>query len=99
MEWVHSAIGMSAAVVTTASFVPQLIKAYRTKSVRDFSWIMLIVLSIGLSLWLTYGIFIKDAPIIIANGVTLSLVMVLQILKIRYNRHDEYVRNVSENRE
>lgn len=86
MEWIYSTIGFSAAVVTTASFLPQLVKAYRTKSVADFSWIMLIVLSIGLALWLTYGIFRRDPAIMMANGITLFFVIILQALKLRYNR-------------
>jgi MtN3 and saliva related transmembrane protein len=93
MEWIQGTIGFSAAVITTASFVPQLVKAYRTKSVEDFSWIMLIGLSFGITLWLVYGIFRSDLAIILANGVTLCLVITLQILKIRYNRH-AHVRNL-----
>ena len=86
MEWIYNMIGLSAAVVTTVSFLPQLVKAFRTKSVADFSLIMLIFLSVGLALWLLYGIFRKDLAIILANSVTLLFVIILQILKLRYNR-------------
>ncbi|MDO8094661.1 MAG: SemiSWEET family transporter, partial [Candidatus Brocadiales bacterium] len=59
---------------------------YRTKSVADFSWIMLIGFSIGIALWLLYGILRKDPAIILANSVTLVFVIILKILKLRYNR-------------
>ena len=86
MESIYTTIGFSAAVVTTASFLPQIVKAHRTKSVADFSWIMLIVLSVGLTLWIIYGVFRKDPAIMLANSITLILVSILQVLKLRYNR-------------
>lgn len=86
MEWIYSTIGLCAAVITTASFLPQLVKAFRTKSVADFSWVMLIAFSIGIALWLLYGILRKDPAIILANSVTLLFVIILQILKLRYNK-------------
>ena len=98
MEWIYNTIGLSAAVITTVSFLPQLVKAFRTKSVADFSWIMLIALSVGIALWFIYGIFKHDLAIMLANGVTLILVIILQILKLKYNRR-KYVRIVPKNRE
>ncbi len=86
MEWIYNTIGLSAAVITTVSFLPQIVKAFRTKSVADFSWIMLIALSVGIALWFIYGIFKNDLAIMLANGVTLILVIILQILKLKYNR-------------
>ena len=98
MEWIYNTIGIIAAVVTTSSFLPQVVKAYRTKSVADFSWIMLIALSIGIALWFIYGIFKHDLAIMLANGVTLILVIILQMLKLKYNRR-KHVRIIPENRE
>ncbi len=64
-------IGSSAAVLTMFSFVPQIIKALKTKSVQDVSITTLFQLSIGVALWIIYGIHLKDFIIIAANLVTL----------------------------
>jgi len=78
MYW--SLIGSAAAVLTMFSFVPQIIKVLKTKSVKDVSLITLFQLSCGSSLWIAYGIHLKDRIIIIANVFTLVTISVLVLL-------------------
>jgi lactoylglutathione lyase len=66
-------IGLIAASLTTFAFLPQAIKTWKTKSTDDLSPTMFLLLSLGVLLWLTYGILINDLPIILANGVTIML--------------------------
>jgi MtN3 and saliva related transmembrane protein len=77
-------IGLMAAICTTGSFLPQVIRAWRTRSTRDVSAWMFILLVTGNSLWLVYGALIGDLPLVIANLVTLALVGIILTLKLRY---------------
>jgi len=77
-------IGASAATLTMFSFIPQIIKAFKTRSVRDVSEITLFQLSAGVFLWILYGIHLKDAVIIIANLVTLASLGVLLFLYVKF---------------
>lgn len=77
-------IGILAGALTTASFVPQVLRAWRTKSTGDLSLAMLLLFIGGLLSWLAYGVLLRETPIIIANAVTLLLAFTLLGLKIRY---------------
>jgi MtN3 and saliva related transmembrane protein len=77
-------LGFLAGTLTTISFVPQVFKAWRTKRCDDLSWGMLVAFSTGVSLWLIYGVQIWAPPIIAANAVTLALLIVIMVLKIKY---------------
>jgi MtN3 and saliva related transmembrane protein len=83
MNWI-SIIGYCAAFMTTLGFLPQFIKVARTKQTKDISLWMYIILITGVILWLIYGIFKIDWPIIVANIITLTLVIPILILKIIY---------------
>lgn len=76
--------GIIAGILTTGAFLPQVIKSWSTHKTKDLSIGMLALLVSGITLWLLYGIRLKDKPIIIANGVTLLLIISLVILKIKY---------------
>ena len=78
------ASGYLAAVCTTAAYVPQTVKAWRSKSTRDVSLGMIVVLVIGLGLWLAYGFGKGDIPLMVANGITLALAGTILILKLRH---------------
>jgi len=73
-------IGTAAAILTMFSFVPQIIKVLRTRSVKDVSIITVFQLSCGSSLWIAYGAHLKDRIIIIANVITLVTLMVVVFL-------------------
>lgn len=80
-----TALGLTAGVISTIAFLPQLIKTWRSRSAQDLSWSMLIILCTGITLWLLYGIVISDLPVIASNAVLLCLVSVILVLKIRFN--------------
>ena len=77
-------LGVSAGTLTTAAFVPQALKIWRSKSAEDVSYGMFLIFSTGVLLWLLYGIAIGAAPVIITNAITLALSILIVILKIRY---------------
>ena len=77
-------IGIVAAIVTTSAFLPQAWKTVKTKKTTDFSWAYLSLFSSGVATWLVYGLLKKDPAIIGANGVTLLLVIVIMIVKLRH---------------
>lgn len=77
-------LGLVAASCTTISFLPQAIKAIRTKHTKDLSLGMYTLLTTGILLWLIYGLFIHDLPIVLANGVTLIFAATILFLKIKY---------------
>ncbi|MBP6010645.1 MAG: SemiSWEET transporter [Alphaproteobacteria bacterium] len=79
-------IGSVAAALTTLSFLPQVIKTWNSRSAADLSWIWLIGFSAGLSLWLVYGFALMSWPLIAANGITLSLVLLITYVKWRESR-------------
>ncbi len=80
---VAETIGSLAATLTTLSFLPQVIKTWRTRSAADFSWVWLASFAAGLFLWLLYGLAIGSLPLIGANGLTLSLVLAITFVKWR----------------
>ena len=77
-------IGFAGAIFTTTSFLPQAIKAWKTKQTKDISLGMYMLFLMGVLLWMAYGILISSLPIIAANAVTFALVLSILILKIRY---------------
>jgi len=77
-------LGMAAGFCTTASFIPQVIKTIKSRHTRDISLLMYIVLTLGLFLWLIYGLFRKDIPLILANSISFSFSFVILFLKIRH---------------
>jgi MtN3 and saliva related transmembrane protein len=78
------AIGFSAATCTTIAFVPQALKAWRTRSTTDISARMFLLMVAGIILWLIYGTIIGDLPLIVANVVTLCLAGAILALKLRF---------------
>ena len=80
------ALGYAAAVFATGSFVPQVVKTWRTRSAEDLSWLMLATHIFGLTLWLVYGLQLRAAPIIVANAVGVLLDIFLIALKLRADR-------------
>lgn len=79
-------IGFSAACLTMFAFIPQIIKVIKTRSVKDVSIITLFQLSLGVSLWIIYGMHLKDIVIITANSVTLFSLIILLSLYFCYGK-------------
>lgn len=82
-DWI-TGLGLIAAVCTTCSFLPQVIKIARSRRTRDVSLWMYSILTTGLFLWLIYGIVLRDIPLIVANSVSFTLSLCVLILKIRH---------------
>jgi MtN3 and saliva related transmembrane protein len=80
IDWV----GSLAAILTTASFVPQALHTFRTRDVSGISLSMYSLFTVGVALWLVYGILMVAWPIIIANAVTTSLALMILVMKLRY---------------
>lgn len=79
-EW----LGYAAAVLTTASFIPQAAMTIRSRDTRGISRGMYIIFTVGVAFWLAYGIYIDSLPMILANLVTLGLAATILVLKLRY---------------
>ncbi|WP_308700646.1 SemiSWEET family sugar transporter [Pseudoduganella rivuli] len=78
--WVD-VLGYVAAFCTTIAFVPQVWLVWRRRSAEGVSTIMYIVLSVGIILWLTYGVLLQAWPVIIANAITLGLALAVLAMK------------------
>ena len=74
-------LGLVAGVLTTAAWLPQIARTWRSRSADDLSWPYLLVFSTGVSLWLLYGVLSDDVPVLVANAVTIVLVGLLLGLK------------------
>lgn len=83
MDTIHI-IGFIAGALTTISFLPQVIRSWKLKETRDFSFLMLILFCSGIFLWIIYGFGVDSIPIILANVVTIILIMILIMLKLKY---------------
>jgi len=81
---VYEIIGLLAAFITTASFLPQVIKTYKTKDTSGLSLTMYITFFIGIVLWLIYGIYLNSLPMILANFITAILSLFLIIMKLKH---------------
>jgi MtN3 and saliva related transmembrane protein len=78
-------VGFIAGTLTTAAYIPQVIRSWRLKETKDISLAMLVLYAVGVSLWLVYGVWMNSLPIIGANGISLILILVLLAIKIRYH--------------
>ena len=76
-------IGTAAATLTTASFIPQVVKIVHTRNTEGISLLMYIIFGAGVALWLTYGLMIASFPVIACNATTLVLVLVILWHKVR----------------
>ncbi|HEX2405664.1 MAG TPA: SemiSWEET family transporter [Nitrososphaeraceae archaeon] len=79
-------IGIMATVFAVSSSIPQIIKALKTRKTDDVSIWLVVVLIIGLSLWVIYGVGINDLLVSIANSIAVAINTFLLILKIKYSR-------------
>jgi MtN3 and saliva related transmembrane protein len=84
MQNLTSAIGFIAASLTTIAFVPQVRKVWRTRSAKDVSLGMYSLFTLGVAMWLVYGILIQAWPVIMANAVTLVLAGAVLVMRIKF---------------
>jgi len=84
MQW--ELVGWCAALLTMFGFVPQILKIYRTESVSDVSLIMLLQFSLGMFLWLLYGLYIQDRILIVSNTISFLTLMVATGMYMKYRK-------------
>ena len=77
-------VGAAGGIVSSVTFLPQVIKIWKTKSAKDLSMGTLLFLVLNVSLWLLYGIFTNLYPIIITNGIVLSMVFIMVYFKLTF---------------
>jgi MtN3 and saliva related transmembrane protein len=77
-------VGLSAGLLTTIAFVPQVVKIWKARSAKDISLPTFLVFTLGVALWLLFGILSGELPIIIWNAVTLVLTGAILVMKIRF---------------
>ncbi len=83
-------VGLVAGTLTTGSYVPQFVKAWRSKSTHDLSIVWLLMLAIGLVVWVAYGFLITSFAVVATNVVLLLLVVALILLKASYEGMDGF---------
>lgn len=79
-------LGFAAATCTTCAFIPQVVLVWRQRAATGISTGMYLLLSLGIVLWLCYGLLLGAWPIVIANGVTLLLAVSVLIMKWYFER-------------
>ena len=80
----HDIVGTLAACLTTVSFVPQAWLSFKTRDVSGVSLSMYSVFTIGVAMWLVYGLLLGAWPIILANAITLTLAISILVMKLRF---------------
>ncbi|HZH95290.1 MAG TPA: SemiSWEET transporter [Flavisolibacter sp.] len=77
-------IGIGAGILTASSTLPQLVKIIKEKKASDVSILMIVVLIVGLSLWVVYGLMQNDWPLIVTNSFSVLVNILLLIYRLRY---------------
>ena len=79
-------LGLIAACFTTSSFAPQVWRTWRTRDVSGISLATYVVITIGLALWLLYGVLRGDVPLVVANSVMVVLTAAIAAMKIAFSK-------------
>jgi MtN3 and saliva related transmembrane protein len=82
-------LGYLAAALTTASFIPQAWLTFRTRDVSGISLAMYAAFTLGIALWLFYGVMLRAWPIVVANAVTFLLAAGILLMKVLLDDSDE----------
>jgi MtN3 and saliva related transmembrane protein len=85
LDW-KELLGFIAGALTTLGFVPQVWRLFRLKSAREISLPFTVFFLVGIAFWLSYGILLDKAPIIIWNAITLALGCAMLYAKLRYGK-------------
>lgn len=79
-------IGITAGVLSCTTFLPQVIKTYKSKSTEDVSLLMFIIAALGSALWLIYGILIESFALTFTNIIVLIFSLIMLFLKVKYRK-------------
>lgn len=85
IDWV----GYPAAVLTTIAFLPQALHSWKTRDLSGISLPMYVSFTLGVALWLVYGFMLGSWPIMLANGTTFALALIVLVLKVNHMRDGE----------
>lgn len=77
-------LGMLGGTLTTASFFPQVVKTWKSRSTKDVSLVMFLMLSVGIFFWIVYGFMIGSLPVIVSNCVSFVFTLIILVLKFIY---------------
>jgi MtN3 and saliva related transmembrane protein len=77
--------GLVAGAITSISFIPQLVRGYRTKKLEDVSYYMFFILAVGMVLWFTYGVLKEAVAVVVANAFGIFCCLVIIVMKKRYS--------------
>lgn len=80
----ETALGLAAGLLTTVAFLPQVWQVWKSRSARDISLPMYLIFTLGVALWLVYGLMTAAVPVIAANAVTLLLAGAVLVMKLRF---------------
>lgn len=83
-EQMTESIGLFAGSLTTISFLPQVIKTWKSRSAKDLSLVMFSLFCTGIFLWLIYGLLIHSWPVILSNTFTLVLSLTILFFKLKF---------------
>jgi MtN3 and saliva related transmembrane protein len=90
-------LGMTAGCISSITFLPQVIKTWKTKSAADISLLMFTFATISVIMWLVYGIILQNIPIIFTNSMVLLFSLIMLYFKFRYSsQRDREMQNVKE---
>ena len=84
MPWLTDSIWYLATAVWTFLMLPQVIKSFKTKNMKDISWWMIIMYIWNCGLWLIYGFLINSIPLMLCNFIALIIGLLQLTLKIKY---------------
>jgi MtN3 and saliva related transmembrane protein len=82
-------LGYTAATLSTAAFIPQVWRTFRTKDVSGISLRMYGIFTLGIAVWLAYGIVLRQPPMMVANSLSLVLACTVLAMKLRYGRRQQ----------
>ena len=79
-------IGAIAGTLTTISFVPQVMRVFKTRQTRDISMTMMLLFSLGVAMWVAFGYLVDSMPVVWTNAMTLVLALTIVAAKVRFDR-------------
>lgn len=77
-------LGLTAGTITSITFLPQVIRVWKTRSAKDLSLNMLLLLILGVAMWLIYGIILRDTAIIYTNSMVLAMGLLMLYFKLKF---------------
>jgi MtN3 and saliva related transmembrane protein len=89
-------VGYAGGFVSAITFLPQVIKIWKTRSVKDLSSLTLFFLFLNVSLWLVYGILVNALPIMLTNGIVLSMIIAMIYFKYRFRNNNDLSNSIND---